>query len=204
MIAAKLATALLLSGTVCTSASEATSTNSPPPEGAQPGPNAEVAVPTAVDDAAWADVDAMLRDLPAVLARTSEADLDSLAARIGAVPGVAKAAADPGAARMTVELATEHDAAHVAELLGWTDVHVISGDVHQRGWHLTVRTEDVPDPHRRRIATKTPSYGGWALDVDATARPEGPLPEIAAGASPGYPLASYTAKVQRFSIRRER
>jgi hypothetical protein len=203
MIAARLATVLLLSATVCTSAIEPKSMNTPPPQDAEPRPVAEVAAPSSAGDVAWVDVDAMLLELPATLTRTNVADLESLAARIAAVPGVAKAAADAGASRIAVELATEHDAAHVAAMLGWTDVHVISGDVHQHNWHLVVRTEDLPDPHGRRIATKTPSFGGWALEIAATARPEGPLPGISAGASPGYPLGRYTAKVQRLSIRRE-
>ena len=168
---------------------------------ASPGGRSE---PVAESPAPWTDVDAMLRALPDTLAHTKADGLDPLAARITAVPGVAKAVVEPLRPTLTVELAAELDAAQVVALLGWSDAHVISGDVHQRSWYVVVRDEDIPDPYGRRIATHVPSFGAWSLVVHVVERPPGPLPNISGGASPAYPLDRYAAKVLRVAIEPKR
>lgn len=191
MFAARLAIALLLLGS-CTVGADPVTTPDPPSKTAEPTPQ----------PVAWADVPAMLRELPSTLGSTSQDGLDPLASRIAAVPGVRSAAVNPGPRpTLTVELAAPIDAAQVVALLGWTDVHVNSGDVHQRSWHLVERTEDIDDPYGRRIAARVPRYGEWELEVAVTGRPAGPLPGISAGAAPAYPLDRYTAEVQRITIR---
>jgi hypothetical protein len=198
-VVSRLATALVLSCTVC-SRSEPTSANSPPPQGPEPTA-ASADTPGEPPPAAWADVDALLRDLPTTLPATSRDGLQPLASRVAAVPGVSKAEARPGERPMlTIELARPIDAAHAVALLGWTDAHVISGDVHQTSWHVMVRTQDVEDPHGRRIAGRVPTYGEWELELQATARPEGPLPGVSAGASPAYPLDRYATTIERIFV----
>ncbi len=192
----RVATALLLACTVCTAA-EPAPTTTPAKEDPKPVTEAKPTAPVA-----WSHVDAMVKDLPATLRGTGITDLEALGARIRAVPGVATVRVDEG--RISIELTDELDASHVVELLGWTDAHVLSGDVHQRSWHVEVRTQDLADPYGRRIATERPSYGDWWLEVPTTARPEGDLPGISAGASPAYPLAKYAAKVKSLSIVRAR
>jgi hypothetical protein len=153
---------------------------------------------------AWTDVDAMLSDLPAVLSENPEGEaLNALAARAREVPGVAKAEIVAGSVpRLSIALEDAVDAAHVASRLGLRDVHVISSDVHQRRWRLVQRTGELSDPHGRRIATEMPIYGEWRLEVEATERPDGPLPGVSSGASPAYPLAKYVTTVQRIAITR--
>jgi hypothetical protein len=76
----------------------------------------------------------------------------------------------------------------------------VSGDVHQHRWHLLVAGDELPDPHRRRLAATDPIAGGWTLRVLLDGRPSGPVPDVACGASPAYDLRATGGRVVSITV----
>jgi hypothetical protein len=89
------------------------------------------------------------------------------------------------------------DAAVLCRAWGWARPFAISPDVHQRGWIVALHERELEDPHGRRIATRAPRLGAWQARAQLGGRPQGPLPGVAAGASPAYDLAEQPAAVVR-------
>jgi hypothetical protein len=80
---------------------------------------------------------------------------------------------------------------------GWTGVYAVSGDVHQRQFHIRKSTGAIG---KDRIATEEPHAGRWSVRVTLTQRLDGPLPGLAAGASPAYELPRYPSRFDRIAI----
>jgi len=151
-------------------------------------------------------VDDLLRSLPAALGRppanlATEPALDELARRAARIGDLTVGTHD--ADELPLTLASPLDAKRFVELVGLRgELFAVSGDVHQRSWRLVVKTQDVADPHGKRIATERPRLGGFVLDVALEARPEGPLPDLSAGASPAYAIGRHPMKVKRLTLER--
>lgn len=75
-----------------------------------------------------------------------------------------------------------------------------SSDSHQSSWHVSMRGEDVPDEHGRRIASQQIVAGAWWLRPRLVERPAGPLPGVSCGASPAYDLNERGGLVARIEI----
>ncbi|MFZ0529730.1 MAG: hypothetical protein WAL91_04235, partial [Propionicimonas sp.] len=78
----------------------------------------------------------------------------------------------------------------------------VSGDVHQRRWHVLVAGPELPDPFGPRIAVRPHHVGCWDLVPELLGRPTGPLPDIVAGASPAYDLREFDGHVRRLVVSR--
>jgi len=122
-----------------------------------------------------------------------------------AVPGVAtdegKLYGPEGAARYGVLVFTEPvPAPALCAAMGWARAYAFSPDVHQTLWEVGLWVADLADPYGPRIYTQPPRLGAWRVAARLTGRPPGPLPGVAAGASPAYPLDAYPAAVARLEL----
>jgi hypothetical protein len=142
-------------------------------------------------------VKALKTDLPTSI---DAAALEALRIRAEKTPGVKSAVSATSFVALTIAPDKPLKATVLADILGWKNVFTVSGVVHQTSWYLALYTQDVPDQHRRRIAVDTPKIGPWRIRAYAEGRPAGPLPGIAAGASPAYPLKSYPVDVATLEI----
>lgn len=92
-------------------------------------------------------------------------------------------------------------ASALCEAMGWARPYALSGDVEQRRWHIQLWVADLADPYGQRIHTRRPEAGAWSVTAWLAGRPVGPLPGVAAGASPAYDLAMYPASVVALEVR---
>lgn len=88
----------------------------------------------------------------------------------------------------------------LCEAMSWARPYALSGDVSQRRWHFQLWVADLADPYGRRIHTRRPELGPWSVTAWLAGRPAGPLPGVAAGASPAYDLATYPASVVALEV----
>lgn len=89
----------------------------------------------------------------------------------------------------------------LCEAMGWAQPYALSADVSQRRWHIQLWVADLADPYGPRIQTRRPEAGPWSVTTWLTGRPAGPLPGVAAGASPAYNLATYQASVVALEVK---
>lgn len=92
-------------------------------------------------------------------------------------------------------------ASALCETMGWARPYALSGDAEQRRWHVQLWVADLADPYGQRIHTRRSEVGAWSVTAWLTGRPAGPLPGVAAGASPAYDLATYPASVITIEVR---
>jgi hypothetical protein len=92
------------------------------------------------------------------------------------------------------------DARSLASLWGIGRPVAVSGDVHQQSWWLMVGGDPIPDEYGPRIAASDLRAGRWRLRARLSARPEGPLPGVAAGASPAYDVTERGVVVVELEI----
>jgi hypothetical protein len=79
---------------------------------------------------------------------------------------------------------------------GVTQPIAVSTDVMQRSWYLFQRGAELPDDYATRVAAEpVAAAGGKRLRARLTGRPDGPLPELVAGASPAYDLTEVGGQV---------
>jgi hypothetical protein len=72
---------------------------------------------------------------------------------------------------------------------GVTQPIAVSTDVRQQSWYLFQRGAELPDEYATRVAAEpVTAAGGRTLRARLTGRPDGPLPDVVAGASPAYDL----------------
>lgn len=76
----------------------------------------------------------------------------------------------------------------------------VSGDVHQQSWSLMVGGDPIPDSYGPRIAASDLLVGRWRVRARLSARPEGPLPGVVAGASPAYDVTERGGEVVELEI----
>lgn len=91
-------------------------------------------------------------------------------------------------------------AGSLCEAMGWARPYALSGDVSQRRWHIQLWVAYLADPYGSRIQTRRPKAGPWSLTAWLAGRPAGPLPGVAAGASPAYDLATHQASVVALEV----
>ena len=139
-------------------------------------------------------VDPMARLADQVAKLSADGDPKTLALPSGVTLSVEA----PG---FTLAFEPAQDAAALASAFGWKRPFAISPDVHQQTWIVHVFSKDIDDPNNHRIATEAPQNGVWAARAQLTARPEGKLPQVVAGASPAYDLAQYHAHVAKITFR---
>jgi hypothetical protein len=165
-------------------------------------PQAEQAAAPADGAPTPSSAEEVVQQLVTGLPPTLDADaLDVVRAGIAKSPAVARAELSRGTrVSLVIELEPPLTGSKLAELAGWKDVYVVSGDVHQRNWYLTLGRGPVPDAHNKRIAVETPAIGPWQVRAHASARPAGPSPGVVAGASPAFPLATYAVSIDRIEI----
>lgn len=132
--------------------------------------------------------DAFVRELRTKLAASEVADAKSMCLR--APEGVDCSYGLAGGFDLT--LSPAFSAKQVIALFEWRRAYGVSGDAHQRRFSIRLFTQQL-DP--KRIASEAPTVGGYRVDAILTARPVGPLPGLAAGASPAYDLEKYAAEV---------
>ena len=92
------------------------------------------------------------------------------------------------------------DARELASLWGIGRPVAVSGDVHQQSWWLMAGGDAIPDEYGPRIAASDLRAGRWRLRARLSARPEGPLPGVAAGASPAYDVTERGGDVVELEI----
>lgn len=86
-------------------------------------------------------------------------------------------------------------ASTLCEAMGWAQPYALSGDVEQRRWHIHLWVAHLADPYGQHIHTRRPEVGAWSITAWLAGRPAGPLPGVAAGASPAYDLGTYPTSV---------
>lgn len=74
-------------------------------------------------------------------------------------------------------------------------VYAVAADPHQENWQLMSYGQDVPDPNGTRISLVPINFGSWTVRPQLAGRPGGPLPNVVAGASPAYDIATHAAQV---------
>lgn len=133
------------------------------------------------------DLDSFLTNLPSTLAAAGSAE--QLRAALGSAPP--EVSRGPGD--------TLHFPARDAHWLtaAWhlDRVYAVASDPHQQSWQLMRYGQDVPDQNGTRIAVVPITFGSWTVRPQLAGRPDGPLPNVVAGASPAYDVATYAAQV---------
>jgi hypothetical protein len=114
-------------------------------------------------------------------------DLERLAERARHVLGVTRV--EIRDERLEVAVTATVTAEQFARWLRLDEAYIVSGDVHQALWAIQVKAGEVADSHQTRIHVTRPVVGPWELRIRVGGRPQGPLPEVVAGASPAYPIA---------------
>jgi hypothetical protein len=104
------------------------------------------------------------------------------------------------APRITLGVDPPADAHELASVWGIERPVAVSGDVHQQLWWLLVGGDAIPDEHGPRIVASDLTAGRWRLRARLSARPEGPLPGVAAGASPAYDVTERGGDVVELEI----
>jgi hypothetical protein len=133
------------------------------------------------------DLDAFLTNLPTTLnAAGSPAELR---AALGAAPP--EVAQGPG----TTLRFPGRDAQWLMTAWHLDRVYAVATDPHQESWQLARYGHDVADPNGTRIAVIPIVLGNWTVRPRLAGRPAGPLPNVAAGASPAYDISAYAASV---------
>lgn len=102
--------------------------------------------------------------------------------------------------RVVLDLVPSVDARSLADAWALERPVALSGDVHQRTWHVEEAVAELPDPYARRVATEPIRAGRWDLRPELADRPPGPLPSVVAGASPAYDVREHGGEVLRLTV----
>ena len=109
----------------------------------------------------------------------------------------------PDEHRYTLRFRQPIPAERLVAAMGWTRAYAVSSDVHQETWGIVLWKSDVAEDGNfsgPRIGIQDPHVGAWAFMPSLADRPAGPLPKLAAGASPAYDLTAYSAQVTTVEI----
>jgi hypothetical protein len=130
-----------------------------------------------------------IKQLPAALARAADAGVV-----VAKLPATVKVTVENGGWTLTFPAI---DTKVALAAWSWRDAYAVSGDVHQREFHIRRSTGPIA---KDRIGTEDPTSGRWTVRVTLVERPKGALPKLVAGASPAYPLPGYASTFARIEI----
>lgn len=105
---------------------------------------------------------------------------------------------------ISLSLARSVDAPMLCGVWGVPRPVAVSDDVHQRRWQILVGGAEMPDLYQRPITVDPFLVGCWEVRPYLSGRPAGPLPDLVAGASPAYDVATRAGQVARIEVTRAR